>query len=92
MSLKTTYELFFSTFHINWSSKREDDKDYTFEYLCNLMARAWERLFEEGNLTDNGRIYDKDCGDPKRHGDVKNISLETKIQDDMSLLMHDKAC
>ena len=53
MSLKPTYELFFSTFHINWSSKREDDKDYTFDYLCNLMARAWERLFEEGNLSDN---------------------------------------
>ena len=40
----------------------------------------------------HGGIYDKDCGDPKSHGDVKNISLETKIQDDMSLLMHDKAC
>ena len=53
MSIKPAYELFFSTFHINWSSKREDDKDYTFDYLCNLMSRAWERLFKEGNLTDN---------------------------------------
>jgi hypothetical protein len=34
----------------NWKARKEDGKDYTFEYLCGILINYQHRLLKEGNL------------------------------------------
>jgi hypothetical protein len=40
MNLNIPYDVFCSTFHASWTSKKYDGKDYTFDSFCGLLIRA----------------------------------------------------
>ena len=50
MNLRTPYDVFCSSFHTNRRSCKEDDKDYSFDVICDLLIRDKEKLHDEGNL------------------------------------------
>ena len=50
MNLRTPYDVFFSSFCTNWQSHKLDDKDYSFDVVCDLLIRDKQKLIEEGNI------------------------------------------
>ena len=57
MNLRTPYDVFFSSFHTNWRSCKEDGKDYSFDVFCDLLIRDKQKLLDEGNLGDKYRAH-----------------------------------
>lgn len=49
-NLRTPYNVFLYSFHINWRSHKEDGKDYTVDVFCDLLIKDQQKLFDEGNL------------------------------------------
>jgi hypothetical protein len=47
MNLRTQFNVFVSTFRINWQECKEYGKDYTFESFCSLLITDQHRLFDE---------------------------------------------
>ena len=50
MNLQTPYDVFYSSFHTNWRSCKEDGKDYSFDVFCDLLIRDQQKLLDEGKL------------------------------------------
>lgn len=53
MNLRTLYDVFCSSFHTNWTSPKEDGKDYSFDVLYDLLIRYLQNCLDEGKL--NGK-------------------------------------
>jgi hypothetical protein len=50
MNTRTLFDVFCSTFHINWKKHEEYGNKYTFDTLCGLLINDQKRLLEERNL------------------------------------------
>jgi hypothetical protein len=50
INLRTPFDVFISTFHTNWHTRKQDGKDYSFEVFCELLITDQHRLLEEGKL------------------------------------------
>ena len=50
MNLRTPYDVLCSLFHTNWWSRKEDDKDYSFNVFCNFFIRDQHKFLNEGKL------------------------------------------
>ena len=50
MNIRAPYDVFFSSFHTNLWSHKEDNKDYSFDLFCDLLIRDQNKLIEEGEL------------------------------------------
>jgi hypothetical protein len=60
-----------SSFHTNWRSPKEDDKDYSFDVFCDLLIRDQQKLLDEWKLVskhqdqllkEKGKKINKDRG------------------------------
>ena len=50
MNLRTPYDVFCSSFRANWMSCKQDDKDFTFDVLSDLLIKDQQKLLEGGKL------------------------------------------
>jgi hypothetical protein len=50
MNLRTPYDVFFSSFCTNWWSCKGDNKNYSFDVLCDLLIRDQHKFLDEGKL------------------------------------------
>jgi hypothetical protein len=50
MNLEIPNGVIYSTPCASLDSKKEDCKDYTFDSLCGLLIREYEKLLNEGKL------------------------------------------
>lgn len=57
MNLRTLYDVFYSSFHTNWRSRKEDGNDYSFDVFCDLFIRDQQKLLDEGKLGLKQQAY-----------------------------------
>ena len=50
MNLQMPYDVLFLSFHTNQRSRKEDNKDYSFDVFCDLFIRDQHKLLNEGKL------------------------------------------
>ena len=50
MNLRKPYDVLCSSFHTKWRSRKEDSKDYTFVFHCDLLIKDQQKLIDEGKL------------------------------------------
>jgi hypothetical protein len=50
INLRTPFDVFVSTFRTNWHACKQDGKDYSFEFFCELLITDQHRFLEKGNL------------------------------------------
>ena len=50
MNLRTSYDVFYSSFLNNWRSWKDNGKDYTFGTFCDLLIKDQHKLLDEGKL------------------------------------------
>lgn len=57
MNLRTPYDMLCSSFYNNWRSCKEDRKEYTFDFLYDLLIKDQQKFLEEGKLSSNHRAH-----------------------------------
>lgn len=57
MNLQMPHDVFCSSFHTNWRSRKEDGKDYFFDVFCDLWIRDQQKLIEEGKICGNQQAH-----------------------------------
>jgi hypothetical protein len=50
MNMRTPFDMFVSNFHTSWQAHREDNNDYTFEYLFCILIIDQHTFLREGDI------------------------------------------